>query len=119
MEIMKVRAYDETDVKRMIENRSLCPKSGIDNKSAQTRPEPHLQPGPVNFWLDKLGQLYPHFPLLLNWIKNGVEDNHGTFVLQQRHIHHTFQSFKGSIFSPVLHNVERFAASQKLDTGQL
>lgn len=78
----------------------------------------NLQPGPVHLWSDELGQLDPHFPLLLNWIKDGVEDYDRTFVLQQRHIHYTFQRSEGSIFSPVLYDVDRFAASQELDTGQ-
>lgn len=40
-------------------------------------------------------------------------------MLQQRDVHHTLQCFKRSVFSPVLHNVERLAASQELDAGQL
>lgn len=84
-----------------------------------TGSEPHLQPGSVNLWPDELGQLDPHFPPFLNRVENGVEDSDSAFVLQQWYIYHTLQSFKWSVFSPVLHNIERLAASQELDTGQL
>ncbi len=89
------------------------------NQWTQAGSEPHLQPGPVDLWPDKLGQLNPHFPLLLHRVEDGVEDRDGAFVLQQRHIHHTLQGFKGSVFSPVLHNVDGLAAPQELDAGQL
>lgn len=94
----------------------ICEKMVVES---YTGSEPHLQPGSVNLWPDELGQLDPHFPPFLNWVENGVEDSDSAFVLQPWHIYHTLQSFKWSVFSPVLHNIERLAASQELDTGQL
>lgn len=79
----------------------------------------NLQPGPVHLWSDELGQLDPDFPLLLHRVEDGVEHDHGAFVLQQRYVHHALQGREGAIFCPVFHDVERLAAPQQLDVGQL
>lgn len=47
-----------------------------------------------------------------------MENRDSAFVLQQRHIHQTFQGFERSVFCSVLHNIERLSASQELDAGQ-
>lgn len=47
-----------------------------------------------------------------------MENRDRTFVIQQRYIQHTLQSFKRPLFPSVLHYIERLSAIQELDAGQ-